>query len=395
VTLPLAADPFISQILAVANNYRAQNKAGPLVINTAISAGSQQWAATVNGRINNNTFDMNKIHRTDYGVSILPKGSDMSSEIIGINNNAQQIVDWWMGSPGHRAALLDPRATDIGVGYVKTTKADWSGMTVVVANLAGYPETRKNQPQPGAAPVAAAGDVAAVDSAGNLYIYASAKGGDLWQRKYISAGWSGVQQLDLVDYNGDGLQDVLAVWKNGDLTVSFGQSNGTLKARQRIGIGWGSYDIVVSKWRTADKLPSIIAKQRVSGELFLYPNANGINFAARTVIGIGWGPLTIVAVDFDGDQRQDLAARNAAGQLLLYRGNGTGGFFSEPRRVIGIGWGGMNHLSGITNHLGTRADGVLARTSTGDLRHYSIGKNTFGPSAVVGKSGWNALVLGS
>ncbi|MGA7204109.1 MAG: hypothetical protein WBX27_05715, partial [Specibacter sp.] len=240
-----------------------------------------------------------------------------------------------------------------------------------------------------------AGVVAAVDVDGGLYVYASARGGDLWKRTFVSGGWSGTQQIDVTDFNGDGLQDIIGVWKNGDLTVSFGQANGTLKARQRIGIGWAAFDLVVSKWRAADKLPAIIAKQRATGELFLYPNVNGVNFAARMLIGKGWGSLTIAGVDFDGDQRQDLAARNAAGQLLLYRGSGTGGFISETRRVIGVGWGGMNHLSGISNHLGTNAEGILARTSTGDLRHYSISKNAFGPSVVIGKGGWNPLVLGS
>ncbi|MGA7205044.1 MAG: CAP domain-containing protein, partial [Specibacter sp.] len=384
----LAADPFLAQILAVANRYRADNNAGPVVLNAAISTGSQQWAATVNGRINNKTFDMAKIHRTDYGVSILPKGSDMSSEIIGINNNAQQIVDWWMGSPGHRAALLDPRATDIGIGYVKTTSADWSGMTVVVANLAGYADSRKDQPKPTPQPVAASGDVAAVDSAGNLYIYGSAKGGDLWKRTYVSSGWSGVQQLELVDYNADGVQDVIAVWKNGNLTVSFGQAGGTFKAQQIIGKGWGSFDIVVSRWKTADKFPSIIAKYRVTGDLFLYPNTNGINFAASSRIGTGWGPLTIIGADFDGDKKQDLLARNAAGQLLLYRGNGNGGFISETRRVIGVGWGSLTHVSGIANHLGTGGEGILARSAAGNLLHYPIMANRFGAPTQIGTGGW-------
>ncbi|ALE04918.1 hypothetical protein AL755_04460 [Arthrobacter sp. ERGS1:01] len=392
---PAVSDPFLAKILEQANAYRAANGAGPLVINTAMSTGSQQWAATLNDRVNKGIDIMPNPHRSDYGKSILPKGYDWFSEIIGINNTAQQVVDWWMGSPGHRAALMDKQATDIGIGYVKTTKAGWSGMTIAVANLAGYPESRKNQPQPPAPPVARAGDVAAIDPAGNLFIYASAQGGDLWQRTFVSAGWSGVQQLDLADYNADGITDVLAMWKNGDLTVSYGQANGTLKAAQVIGRGWTGMDIVVSKWRTADKFPSVIAKYRGTGELFLYPNTNGTNFGAKVRIGTGWGSLKISAVDFDGDQRQDIVARNAAGQLLLYRGTGTGGFVSESRRVVGTGWGSFTHIQGITNHLGTNAEGLLARTANGDLRHYPIAKNTFGPAAVIGRGGWGPLILGS
>lgn len=392
---PAPGNAFLVQVLTLANRQRAANGAGPLVWNKTIATGSQQWAATVNTRINNGTLDMNKIHRTDAGRSILPPGADMYSEIIGINTTPQQIVDWWMGSPAHRAALLDKRATDIGIGQVKTTKSGWSGMSVVVANLAGYAASRAVQPKPAPVPVANNGDVAAVDPAGNLFVYGSAKGGDLWQRRFISAGWGGVQQLDIVDFNADGRQDIIAKWKDGRLTASYGQSNGTLAATVRIGTGWGPYDMIATKWRSGDKYPGIVAKHRATGELFHYPSANGKGWLARTRIGTGWGPLTIVAVDFDGDGRTDLAARNSAGQLLLYRGTGTGGFMGEPRKVIGTGWNGMTHLSGISNHLGTNAWGVLARDGAGNLHHYAILKGKFGTRSQIGTGGWSSLRLGS
>ncbi|MDD0856901.1 CAP domain-containing protein [Arthrobacter alpinus] len=146
--VPNANDVFVAKVLARANVYRAQNGAAPLVLNTAISTGSQEWVLKLNGQINADTLDTAKLHRPDYGTSILPAGFDTYSEIIGINNTAEQIVDWWMNSPGHRAALMDKRFTDFGLGYVKTTKAGWSGMTVVAGNLARYPATPKPTPAP-------------------------------------------------------------------------------------------------------------------------------------------------------------------------------------------------------------------------------------------------------
>jgi uncharacterized protein YkwD len=389
------SDPYLAQVLALANQLRVANGAGSLVWNPTIASGSQKWAATLNTRIDCGTLDMNELHRSDAGLSILPAGADMYSEIIGINNSPQDIVNWWMGSPAHKAALLDKRATDIGMGQVKTTMAGWGGMTVVVANLAGYASSRPVQPAPAPVPVANKGDVAAVDNAGNLFVYDSAKGGDLWQRRFISAGWSGVQQLEVVDFNADGRQDIVAKWNDGRLTLSYGQSNGTLAAALRIGAGWGPYDIAATKWRSADKFPGIVAKNRSTGELFHYPAVSGGVLSTRTRIGTGWGPLTIMAVDFDGDGRSDIAARNALGQLLLYRGNGTGGFISETRKVIGNGWNGMTHLSGIVNHLGSNAGGILARDSSGNLLHYPILNGGFGSRAQIGTGGWNTLLLGS
>ncbi|WP_425862558.1 CAP domain-containing protein [Arthrobacter sp. TWP1-1] len=139
-------DPFVAKVMEITNAYRAENGAPPVVFNEAISLGSQAWAKEINNRINAGTLNMTTIHRSDSGLSILPKGPDMYSEIIGINNNAQQIVDWWMASPAHRAALLNPRATDMGVGQVKTTKYEYGSMTVVVANIAGYATSRLLQP---------------------------------------------------------------------------------------------------------------------------------------------------------------------------------------------------------------------------------------------------------
>ncbi len=392
---PKASDPFVAKVLAKSNEYRAREGASPLVLNTTIGAGSQQWAETLNGRINQGSLDLARAHRLDAGASILPAGHDMYSEIIGINGTAEQIVDWWMSSPSHRAALLDKRSTDLGLGYVTTTHAGWSGMKVVVGNLAGYPASRKKQPQPAPAPVIVAGDIAAVDPAGNLFVYPSAKGGDLWKRNFISSGWSGVQQTAVVDYNNDGRQDLVAVWADGRLTVSYGQANGTLNAAQRIGTGWGPYDVAITKWKSGSTYPSIVAKHRPSGQLFLYPNLDGSRFGVPELIGTGWGPLTILAADFDGDRRQDLLARNAAGQLLLYRGNGSGQFMNEQRRVVGTGWASMGHISGIAHHVGNGSHGVLARSSDGDLFHYQILGNGWGTKQQIGKGGWSAMNLGS
>ena len=46
--------------------------------------------------------------------------------------------------------------------------------------------------------------------------------------------------------------------------------------------------------------------------------------------------------DFDGDGKADVLARRADGGLLLYPGNGKGGW--GRARLIGTGWGGLTIL---------------------------------------------------
>lgn len=400
VAAPYAAaassDPYLVQVLALINSRRAASGAGPLVWNATIATGSQQWAATLNNRLNKDgNLNMGQVHRPDAGLSILPKGADMYSEIIGINYTPANIVDWWMGSDAHKKAMLDKRATDIGIGQVQTTKYGWGGMRIVVANLAGYESSRPGQPQPQPDFSASEGDVAAIDSAGNLFIYGSARGGDLWQRKFVSGGWAGVQQLELVDFNSDGIQDLVSVWKDGNFTVSFGQSNGTLAAPLNIGTSWGPYEIAVAKWNNSSQFPGVVAKNRLTGELFQYPPATGRGLGARTRIGTSWGPMTIAALDINGDGRTDVAARDAAGVLYLYPGVGNGAFSLGPRTVIGSSWNTMTHLSGIKNHLGNNAGGILARDTAGNLFHYPVVKDHIGSRTQIGAGGWETLLLGS
>ncbi|MCZ2402558.1 S-layer homology domain-containing protein [Paenarthrobacter sp. Z7-10] len=53
-----------------------------------------------------------------------------------------------MGSPSHKAAMLDARESDTGVGVVVPTSGPYKGWHLVVANLAGYPKP----PAPAAKP---------------------------------------------------------------------------------------------------------------------------------------------------------------------------------------------------------------------------------------------------
>lgn len=399
---PSSGDPFIAKVVQLINKYRAANGARPVAWNQAVAGVSQQWAETTGRKIDSGTLDMATIHRSDGGGSLIPRGADWYSEIIAINNGAQQVVDWWMNSPAHRAAMLDTRVTDVGVGYARTTAAGWGPYTAV-ANFAGYAAHRTPVAStPVAAPAAPAGvgirvgDLAAVDSAGSIYLYPSARGGDVWQRRYLAGGGQGARQADVVDWNSDGRQDLVIVWTSGNVSVSYGQANGSLGAAQRIGNGgWGDYDITVAKWSKADKYPAILAKNNATGDLFWYRNPSGSGIGDRTRIGAGgWSPLSIVTLDYDGDGKMDVLAKDPQGLLLLYRSNGAGAFVSEPRRSIDWGWNMMNFMTTTTSHLGDGKDGILARSNSGALYFYPVSKNRINAGILIGRDGWNTMLIG-
>jgi hypothetical protein len=398
-----STDPVVKEILAQVNKYRAENGLSRVVWNQSISNVAQEWSEVQNTRINKGTYSLETIHRSGYGTQQIPAGFDYGTEIIAYNTTPKAIVDWWMSSPVHRSIVLSPKATDIGIGYMQTTKAGWYGQYFAVANVAGYPTTRSSlPPHPGGGQSATGGSIsqggiAAVDSMGNLYVYPSAGGGDLWQRTYVSGGWQGAMEVETVDWNSDGVQDIVAKWSNGRLTVNYGRSAGGFDSAFTIGSsGWAGYDILVTDWKQADSYPGIVAKNTANGRLYYYANPSGTKHGARKQIGTGWGSLEILALDFDGDRRTDLVARTSAGQLKLYRGNGASGFISETRRTVGSsGWNAMDHLTAIENHLGNGLPGILAGDRSGNLHHYPVSGNRIKGRATIGIGGWNELLLGS
>ena len=136
-----ADDIYTAQVLNLINQKRAAVGAAPVKWNQQIGNVSQDWAEHLGEATKSSTFDWSKIHRSDAGGSLLPSGATWYRDIIGFNGSAQSIVDWWMGSPSHKAAMLDPKATDIGIGYVVPTSGPYAGWHMVVSNLAAYRTT--------------------------------------------------------------------------------------------------------------------------------------------------------------------------------------------------------------------------------------------------------------
>ena len=167
------------------------------------------------------------------------------------------------------------------------------------------------------------------------------RGEGIGARMYGTRGWRTMRFLaGPGDFSGDRRPDLLAVTAGGDLRLYPGNGSGGFQPTRTIGRGWNTYLTVFSPGDfTGDGRSDVLAVDK-AGDLYLYRgNGKGGFAAARQRIGKGWGGFMAVHSprDFSGDRRSDVIAATMAGDLYLYRGNGTGGF-SGARTKIGSGW---------------------------------------------------------
>jgi len=114
--------------------------------------------------------------------------------------------------------------------------------------------------------------------------------------------------------------------------------------------------------------------------MFLYPGSGKGTVGKPIQIGHGWAKLNVIpSADLTGDGINDmLAIDTRTGVLLLYSGNGKGGF-KTGKKQVGHGWKGLTLVAGADIN-GDRIADIVSRTKTGTLNLYKgKGVGTFQP----------------
>lgn len=198
------------------------------------------------------------------------------------------------------------------------------------------------------------------------------------------------------DLRGDRCNDYLVVNSDGALYRLDGTCDddgpyGFLTAPVKIGTGWKAYDVFSPGDLNGDGVADVLARQKSTGSLYLYPADGAGRLKARVLVGQGWSGLTVVSAgDLTGDGIGDVLARDSSGVLWRYAGTGAGRLAAKQR--IGSGWQQYDAIAAVGDITGDGKNDLFARDKAGVLwRYEGKGNGLFATRTKLGP-GWRAYL---
>ncbi len=389
------------------NEYRVANGLNKVKYHPTVAGMSQEWSDNIASR---EVVE----HRASFWTD--PRAlnpNNGAGEIIAIrtDRDAAQLVEWWKGSPGHNAMLLDPRFNVMGAGisYTNSTYQIWGvvnffGYTTLPAGTLDSPGGGSGGPLPlppslcdapvkhmpptlnlAAAAITGPADLVTVDSAGQLLNRASTGPRTYGAAKVIGAGYGGAKQVFVTDWDRDGAYDVLTQWASGNLTLQRGIASGGFQAPITLGTGgWDTLTLVVGGWCANNRMPQILALDG-AGNLFMYANKGTGDIADRVTIATGVYASRLSMVDYDADGFQDVLALKTDGTVQLYRGQGTAAVRAEARPTVASGWTDVTGIRALRNVTGLNSTGVALRRANDTVQYWDLtGGSLASPSNIAG-----------
>lgn len=201
------------------------------------------------------------------------------------------------------------------------------------------------------------------------------------------------------DFDGDGLGDLLSIRYDGTLTAYAGDGDGGFldPAGTRIGTGWHKFKTAFAAGDFSGDHKADVMAITTDGKLFLYRGDGAGGWSgARTKIGSAWHKFKFVFApgDFSGDGAADVLGVRADGRLVLFSGNGSGGW--KGRAItIATGFASAKRVTSPGDFDGDGRPDVIALWSDGTVKLYpGNGSNgLLDPAGIVIATGWTDVRL--
>lgn len=117
-SLPGDSSSYAAEVLSLVNAERAKAGVGALTINM-----SAEQAANVRAQEIQQSFSHTRPNGSSFGTALTEAGINFRSSGENIaygQNSAQEVMQGWMNSAGHRANILNQNFTSIGIGHTET-----------------------------------------------------------------------------------------------------------------------------------------------------------------------------------------------------------------------------------------------------------------------------------
>jgi hypothetical protein len=143
------------------------------------------------------------------------------------------------------------------------------------------------------------------------------------------------------DFNGDGIQDLVAAVAPGSIAVLLGNGLGGFSAAPNSPFATGSLPLSVAVGDfNGDRIPDVATANFDSDNVtvLLGNGSGGFTAAPGSPFAAGTLPNFMVAGDFNGDGVEDLVVADLKGNnVTVLLGSGSGGFTAAPASPLGTG----------------------------------------------------------
>ncbi len=185
-------------------------------------------------------------------------------------------------------------------------------------------------------------DVYMIRGDGRMYLYLSTSSGKLSTSpsRSVSHNWGSVSAVaGGVDWDGDGIDDVVTRRAGGVLWLNRGTGGGALQAATRLSTAsWTGFDSITLVEDFSSGRPALLARKKTTGTLSAYVRSSAGGLGSARAIGTStWRDAAFIAgtPDVVGAAGGDILMVKTNGELWLVPGTGTGSVVARGMVYLG------------------------------------------------------------